>query len=117
MDPETLRNDQNRYDECAAAARFFMTGPKKARDTLKAYINAIGVIARRDEEEEKKKGKQPGDAKPKSVEDEDAQFKAQRSEMRDKEKVHLEEVYKSAFGTWSDADWKTLQSTYEKSLG
>jgi hypothetical protein len=117
MDPDTLRNDQNRYDECAAVARYFMTGPKKAKETLHAYLNAIGVIARRDEEEEKKKVKQISGGSAKTVEEEDAKFKEQRTKMRDAEKAHLEEVYKSAFGTWTDADWKSLQSSYEKSLG
>jgi hypothetical protein len=26
------------------------------------------------------------------------------------------EVYNAAFGTWSDGDWKSFQSAYEKSF-
>jgi len=117
MDPETLSNDQNRYDECAAAARFLLTGPKRARDALKAYFDAIGVIARRDEAERKKSAKGGDSSKPKTLEEEDAKFKAERTQRRDAEKNHLEEVYQAAFGSWSEADWKSLQSAYEKSLG
>jgi hypothetical protein len=117
MDPEALWNDRNRYDECAAATRFLLTGPKKAKDALVAYVGAVNKIARKDEEERKKKAKSSlGESKPKTIEEEDAKFKEASTKERDSEKVHLEEVYAAAFGTWSEADWKSFQSVYEKSI-
>lgn len=117
MDPDGLRADENRGNECAAAARFFLTGPKKAKDALRAYLAAIEKIARSDEEAAKKAAKESGKPKAKSLEEEDAQFKEANTKDRDREKKHLEEVYGAAFGTWTDADWKSFQSAYEKSLG
>jgi Ni/Fe-hydrogenase b-type cytochrome subunit len=49
--------------------------------------------------------------------EEDARFKEENSKRRDAEKKHLEEVYQAAFGTWTESDWKSFQSAYEKSLG
>lgn len=117
MDQETLWNDRSHSDECAAATRFLLTGPKKAKDALQAYVAAIGKIARREEEERKKSlHSSGGDAKPKTVEEEDAKYKEENTKRRDAAKIHLEEVYAAAFGTWSDGDWKAFQSAYEKSF-
>jgi hypothetical protein len=117
MDPEVFWSERNRTDECAAIARFLLTGPKKAKDALHAYLGAVSTIARRDEEEAKKKKPVVEGKKPKTLEEEDARFKEQNTKMRDGEKKHLEEVYEAAFGTWTDADWKSFQSSYEKSIG
>ncbi len=117
MDPEALWNDRNRWDECAATTRFLLTGPKKAKDALTAYMGAVDKIARKDEEERKKAAKSPsGESRPKTVEEEDAKFKEANTKDRDSEKVHLQEVYAAAFGTWGDSDWKSFQSAYEKSF-
>jgi len=116
MDSETLYKDRNRYDECAAASRFLLTGPKKAKDLLRSYFEAVAVIAKRDAEEAKK-NMHVGEKQAKSIEDEDARFKQDRQERQNRAKKNLEEVYNAAFGTWTDADWKAFQSAYEKSIG
>jgi hypothetical protein len=116
MDPETLSKDRKRYDECAAATRYLLTGPKKAKDLLRAYFDGVGVIAKRDAEEAKK-NLHVDEKKAKSIEEEDARFKEDRQERQNRAKKNLEEVYNAAFGTWTDAEWKTFQSAYEKSIG
>jgi hypothetical protein len=117
FDPEALYSDRNRWDECAATTRFMLTGPKKAKDALVAYIGAVDKIAAKDKEERKKSIKsQLGEARAKTVEEEDAKFKEASTKRRDAEKDHLTEVYNAAFGTWSDGDWKSFQSAYEKSF-
>lgn len=117
MDYEALGTDRKRYDECAAAARYLLTGPKKARDALKSYFDAIGVIAKRDKEEAKKNSKVTDEKKPKTLEEEDARFKEENQKVHSSAKKNLEEVYNAAFGSWTDGDWKAFQSAYEKSIG
>jgi hypothetical protein len=117
MGGEQIYSDKNRDDECAALVRYLLTGPKKAKDALRAYIGGISTIARRDEEERKKAMKSPGDDHPKTAEEENAKFKEENTKRREAEKKHLEEVYQAAFGTWTDPDWKSFQAAYEKSIG
>jgi hypothetical protein len=116
MDSAALGSDRKKYDECAAAARYLLTGPKRAKDLLKSYFDAVGVIAKRDKEESKKNRFTP-DKKAKTLEDEDAHFKEENQKLKDSAKKNLEEVYTAAFGSWTDADWKSFQSAYEKSIG
>jgi hypothetical protein len=94
-----------------------LTGPKKAKDALQAYLGAVNKIAEKDREERKKASKTMGDSRAKTIEEEDAKYKEANTKRRDAEKVHLQEVYTAAFGTWSDGDWKAFQSAYEKSFG
>jgi hypothetical protein len=116
LESTALGSNRGRDYECAAATRFLLTGPKKAKDALQAYLVAVAKIARRDEEELRKSQKSSGDPKPKTIEEEDARFKDQNSKRAGAEKSNLEEVFKAAFGTWTDADWKSFESVYEKSL-
>jgi hypothetical protein len=116
MDYAALSSNRARENECAAATRFLLTGPKKAKDALQAYLVAVSKIARRDEEEFKKSLKANPEAKPKTIEEEDAKFKEANSKKLGAEKANLDEVFKAAFGTWTEADWKSFESVYEKSL-
>ena len=116
MESSAIRSARGKEYECTAAARFLLTGPKKAKDALQTYLVAVAKIARRDEEEFRKSLKGRPESRPKTIEDEDKQFREQNSKKVGAEKANLDEMFKAAFGTWSDADWKSFESIYEKSL-
>jgi len=107
----------NQGSECAAAVRFFLTGPRKAKETLKTYLQALLPLAQqRDEERKKAMEANSKSAKPKTEEEEDAAFKAAHEKQDDSEKKFLEEAFAKSFGAWTDADWKSLDAAYQKSL-
>jgi hypothetical protein len=119
LDSDQVFKDKeyNKVDEFAAAVRFFLTGPKKAKETLKTYLQALLPLARkRDEERKAALAAGAKSTKPKTEEEEDAEFKEANTKMRDEEKRFLEEAYNKAFGAWTDADWKSLEASYQKSL-
>ena len=116
LDSEQMSQDYNKRDECAAAARFFLSGPKKARDALQAYLTALGPVGKKRAEQQKKELETGLKTKPKTEEEEEARFKDARTGMRDGEKKLLEEAYQAAFGSLTDSDWKTLEAGYLKSL-
>lgn len=113
-----LQADMNRRAECAAAVRFFLTGPKKAKEAFRAYLDALGpIVKQRAEERKKALASAAPAAKPKTEEEEDAAFKAAREKSRDESKGLLEDTYRRAFGTMSESDWKAIELAYQKSLG
>lgn len=117
LESEELWKDYNKRDECAAAVRFFLSGPKKAKDALKTYLQALLPLAKkRDEERKAALEANQKSEKPKTEEEEDAAFRAAHQNRNEEEKKFLEEAFAKAFGTWSDADWKSLDAAYQKSL-
>lgn len=117
MDSDALYSDRNRWSECSAAARFFITGPRKAEDALKTYLQALEPLAKKREEERKKALEANAKSdRPKTEEEEDAAFRAAHQKMDDSEKKFLAEASAKAFGGWSDSDWKSLDAAYKKSI-
>jgi hypothetical protein len=117
LDSEEIFKDYNKRGEVAAATRFFLTGPKKAKETLKTYLQALLPLAKkRDEELKKQREANAKSAKPKTEEEEDAAFKAAHQDRDNEEKKFLEDAQAKAFGAWTDADWKSLEAAYQKSI-
>ncbi len=117
LEGEEIWKQENKSDECAAAVRFFLTGPRRAKDALKVYMQALAPLAKQREDERRADIESNSkSAKPKTEEEEDAAFKAAHAKINDGEKKFLQEAFTQSFGTWTDADWKSLDVAYQKSL-
>ena len=117
LDSEEIWKDSNKTDECSAAVRFFLTGPKKAKEALKTYLQTLLPLAKKRDEERRAAAAASAKAeKPKTEEEEDAAFKAAHIKRNEEEKKFLDEAFVKAFGAWTDSDWKSLDSAYQKSL-
>jgi len=114
---EKVFSDRNKTAECAAATRFLLTGPKKAKDAFRAYLDALAPIVKQLREERDKVLTADPTKKPKTEEEEDAQFKEARTKLREADQKVLDDTFTRAFGTMNDADWKLLEIAYQKSLG
>jgi hypothetical protein len=117
MGQEDLYAERHRSDESAALVRYLMEGkgPKKSRDVIVQYIANIKAITEElDAEAEKDEGEKA--EKPKTEAEEDEYFKQRANDWKKKERYILDEVFFRTFKDWDDGDWKSLESSYFRSI-
>ncbi|MCK6449090.1 MAG: hypothetical protein L6Q99_22055 [Planctomycetes bacterium] len=105
----------------AGAWVFYLTagsGAKdsKTKDLLSSYLrNLKQAVVEREAAEDKDGDKT--DAKPKTEEEEEAQFKARSEMWRKREQELLDDTFERTFRTWSDKQWEAIEQAYFKTLG
>jgi hypothetical protein len=109
----------NTLRESEAFVYFLLAGGgeknKKFREIIPSYLHHLkGVL---EEVEEKEDEARPVAASaPTTEEEEEERFRGRRENLRDREKENIEEVFRRTFADWSDADWKSLERAYFKSI-
>lgn len=99
---------------------FFVSGVAaknpRTKNVLVDYVKALKSVQMTIKAEEEAKEDKEGDDRPKTEEEEDAEFKEQRQGYKELEKRILEETQRKAFSGWSDKDWDAFENAYTKAI-
>ncbi len=107
------------YAECASIVRY-LYGPgakqPKTRNLIRDYIaKLLAVVEEQDAAAEEARKNEAPTAAPQTEEEEEAEFKKRRNKnWTDNEKDLLKKVFEKVFEGWTDGDWQSLQTAWEK---
>ena len=105
----------------AALVRYLLVGKgskdKKYKDLVKEYLRNLAAVIAEEEARSKTEAKESVDEAPKTEEEEDAWFRNRRSNLQEKRKVILEDVYFRTFSDWTDKDWEKFDKAFQKEIG